>query len=312
MASSGRAVEGTATAARLGRAHALHRLPDHQLAPLAAAYATHTRALRRQVLVGVSIALLCAALAAHVAEVDPHILYEKIGGFTSYVDRILKLDSGARVWTNVGDWYWGWKRWLGLLGDTILISYLGTALGTGGALLITFGASANLGRNRLLRFGILRLFEFCRTVPDLVFALIFVVAFGLGPLPGVLALAIHSTGALGKQFTEVVENIDMKPVDGVEASGGGFVSMVRFAVLPQIAPNIVSYALLRFEINVRAATVMGFVGAGGIGEDLLEAIRKFYYSDVSAIVAMLILTVFVIDIATGHVRRRLTSREGHA
>jgi phosphonate transport system permease protein len=103
--------------------------------------------------------------------------------------------------------------------------------------------------------------EFSRTVPELVFALIFVVAFGLGPMAGVLAIAIHTMGALGKLFAEVVENIDMKPIDGVVATGANWVQKIRFAVLPQVLSNFTSYALLRFEINGRGAAVLGFVGA---------------------------------------------------
>jgi phosphonate transport system permease protein len=154
--------------------------------------------------------------------------------------------------------------------------------------------------------------EFCRTVPDIVFALIFVIAFGLGPMAGVLAIAIHSIGALGKQFSEIVENIDMKPVEGVRSTGASWISCKRFAVLPQVAAGFAGYTLLRFEINVRGASVMGFVGAGGIGQELVVAIRKFYYSDVSAILLMIVLTVFVIDIGTGWIRGRLFGKDRHA
>jgi phosphonate transport system permease protein len=153
------------------------------------------------------------------------------------------------------------------------------------------------------------LLEFARTVPGIVFALIFVIAFGLGPMAGVLAIAIHSTGALGKQFSEIVENADMKPVEGVHSTGASWVSCMRFAVLPQVVAGYASYALLRFEINVREASVMGFVGAGGIGQELVVAIRKFYYSDVSAILVTIIITVFIIDIATGWLRGRLFGKE---
>ena len=149
-----------------------------------------------------------------------------------------------------------------------------------------------------------RSLEFCRTVPDIVFALLFVYALGLGPFPGVLAIAIHTVGALGKQFAEVVENIDMKPVDGIRATGATWVEEIRFAVIPQVLSNFVSYTLLRFEINVRGASVMGFVGAGGIGKELLSSIRQFYYSDVSAILLMIIVTVFVIDLLTERLRHR--------
>ena len=170
-----------------------------------------------------------------------------------------------------------------------------------------FFAAANVAPSRFLRMVVRRFCELCRTVPELVFALVFVIAFGLGPVAGVLAVAIHTVGALGKLFAEVVENIDMKPVEGISSTGASWVQTVRFAVLPQVMPGFASYGLLRFEINVRGAAVMGFVGAGGIGTDLMVAIRKFYYSDVSAILLLIIATVMVIDLVTerlGDERRR--------
>jgi phosphonate transport system permease protein len=177
------------------------------------------------------------------------------------------------------------------------------------AFVLNFLAAANTAPSPSLRFIVRRLLEFARTVPGIVFALIFVIAFGLGPMAGVLAVAIHSTGALGKQFAEIVENADMKPVEGIRSTGASWVSCMRFAVLPQVATGYASYALLRFEINVREASVMGFVGAGGIGQELVVAIRKFYYSDVSAILLMIILTVFVIDMGTGWMRGRLFGKD---
>jgi phosphonate transport system permease protein len=146
-------------------------------------------------------------------------------------------------------------------------------------------------------------------VPDIVFALIFVVAFGLGPLPGVLALAIHTTGALGKLFAEVVENVSLKPIEGLAATGATWIGQIRFGVLPQVLSNFASYALLRFEINVRGAAVIGFVGAGGIGEELIVAIRKFYYADVSAILVMIVVCVMAIDLVSERLRHRLLTLE---
>ena len=178
------------------------------------------------------------------------------------------------------------------------------------AFVLNFLAAENTSPRRWLSFVVRRLLEFARTVPSIVFALIFVIAFGLGAIAGVLAIAVHSTGALGKLFSEVVENADMKPVEAVRATGAGWVSCMRFAVLPQVIAGYASYALLRFEINVREASVMGFVGAGGIGQELIEAIRKFYYSDVSAILVTIIVTVFVIDIGTGWLRGRLFGGNG--
>ena len=151
------------------------------------------------------------------------------------------------------------------------------------AFALNFFAAQNTSPAPWLRFVIRRLLEFCRTVPDIVFALIFVIAFGLGPMAGVLAIAIHSTGALGKLFSEIVENIDMKPVEGVRVDRRKLAVLHALCRVAAGAAGFVSYALLRFEINVRGASVMGFVGAGGIGQELVVAIRKFYYSDVSAI-----------------------------
>ena len=178
------------------------------------------------------------------------------------------------------------------------------------AFVLNFLAAENTSPAPWLRFAVRRLMEFCRTVPDIVFALIFVIAFGLGPMAGVLAIMIHSVGALGKLYSEIVENIDMKPVEGVRSTGASWISCIRFAVVPQVAAGFASYTLLRFEINVRGASVMGFVGAGGIGQELVVAIRKFFYSDVSAILLMIIVTVFVIDIATGWARGRLFGKAG--
>ena len=285
--------------------HAVVRLPDRQLAAALAAYRVAARAKRVQFAIAAAVLVVLIGLAAIQAEVDPHTFFAKIGGFSSYFDRLMTLDSGARVWTDPVSWFWSLKRTLRLIGETILMAYVGTLTGAVGALAFNFLASPNLTGNSAVVFATRRFLEFCRTVPDVIFALVFVVAFGLGPLAGVLALAIHSTGALGKQFFETTENIDMKPVEGLRASGASWIETVRFAALPQVLASFASFALLRFEINVRGATVLGFVGAGGIGQDLMEAIRKFYYSDVSAILVVIILVVVAIDIGTGYLRRAL-------
>ena len=251
-------------------------------------------------------ALIVAAIGA---EVNLRTFFKFFGNFVSYFDRIFTLEDGARVWTNPAEWFWGWHKWLWLLGETILISYVGTLMGAVLAFALNFFAAQNTSPAPWLRFTVRRLLEFARTVPGIVFALIFVIAFGLGPMAGVLAIAIHSTGALGKLFSEIVENADMKPVEGVRSTGASWLSCMRFAVLPQVSAGYASYALLRFEINVREASVMGFVGAGGIGQELVVAIRKFYYSDVSAILVTIIVTVFIIDIGTGWMRGRLFGKE---
>jgi phosphonate transport system permease protein len=279
------------------------------MAVLAGAYQAAVAEKRRRTYIGVVLLLALVWLAGWIGEVRPVVFAENIGKFTEYFARLSRLDSGALVVTDPVEWFWGLKKWLRLMGETLLIAYIGTVLGAIGGFLLCFAAARNLTRSHVARILSRRFLEFCRTVPELVFALIFVVAWGLGPLPGILALAIHTMGALGKLFSEVVENIDMKPVDGVTATGGNGVQAIRFAVLPQVLSNFVSYGLLRFEINVRGAAVMGFVGAGGIGQDLIEAIRKFYYSDVSAILVLLIVTVAVIDLVTERIRHALIGRD---
>lgn len=252
------------------------------------------------------------ALSGVSAEVSLPKLFANIGNFTSYFYRLLHLDSGAWVWSDPVEWFWGLKRWLRLLGETLLMAYVGTALGAAGAFVVSFLAAANVAPGRWTRIVLRRFCELCRTVPQLVFALIFVIAFGLGPVGGVLAIVIHTFGALGKLFAEVVENIDMKAVEGVASTGAPWSAAMRFGALPQVMSNFVSYALLRFEINVREAAVVGFVGAGGIGTDLLEAIRKFYYSDVSAILVLIVITVALIDTLTGILRHRFIGLEARS
>jgi phosphonate transport system permease protein len=285
-------------------------LPDRQLDALREAYRRAGRAKRLRAIVGAACLVVLIGLSAVQTEVDLKTFLAKIGGFTSYFDRMATLDSGARVWTDPAAWFWSFKRSARLIGETILMAYVGTLTGAICAFALNFIASPNLTGRAWLVFAARRLLEFCRTVPDIVFALIFVVAFGLGPLPGVLALALHTAGALGKQFFETTENIDMKPVEGLRSVGASYVQTVRYAALPQVLASFASFALLRFEINVRGATVLGFVGAGGIGQDLMEAIRKFYYSDVSAILVLIIAVVMTIDISTQYLRKALMTEGG--
>jgi len=284
-------------------------LPEQQLAALNAAYDQAVARRRLRLLLGVVVFAAALLLAAIGAEVNLRTLFTYFGNFVSYFDRILTLDNGQRVWTDVGEWLWGWRKWLKMLGETLLISYVGTLIGATFAFVLNFFAAENTSPAPWLRFTVRRLLEFARTVPGIVFALIFVIAFGLGPMAGVLAIAIHSTGALGKLFSEIVENADMKPVEGIRSTGASWLSCMRFAVVPQVTAGYASYALLRFEINVREASVMGFVGAGGIGQELVVAILKFYYSDVSAILLTIIVTVFIIDITTGWLRGHLFGKE---
>ena len=284
-------------------------VPPARLEVLLADYQREVARRRRLSLLVLAILAILIAIAGHFGEVDLDNLVKNISNFTSYFGRIVPKLTYANFGADVADWYWNIAGWLKLLLDTVLIAYLGTLIGAGGAFMFAFFAAANLAPGNVLRWSIKRIFEFCRTVPDLVFALMFVSAFGLGPLAGILAIAIHSFGTLGKLFTEAIENIDMRPVEGVRSTGSRFVEMVRFGALPQVMSVFASYSLLRFEINVRSGSVVGMVGAGGIGQDLFVAIRKFYYSDVSAILLMIIVSVAIIDLVTERIRHRLSGRD---
>ena len=288
----------------------LQTLPERQLEPLAKAYRDAVRAKRMQLALGLGLALGLLGLAAWTTQFDALLLAANADRLSSYFVRIFHLENGALAWTDPVEWFWGVLpeyncRWLWSLWDTLLIAYLGTLFGTLGGFLLCFMASTNLGRSRVHVFLARRALEFFRSVPEIVFAMIFVAAFGLGALAGVLALSIHTMGALGKLFSDAVENIDMRPVDGLIATGATWWETNRYAVLPQVLPNFTSYVLWRFENNVRGASVMGLVGAGGIGQDLMEYIRKFYYSDISALLVLIVSLVVIIDILTGRLRHYL-------
>jgi phosphonate transport system permease protein len=285
---------------------------DHLIDLLMRQYDVTVTSRRKNVLFGALAVAVAVYVAGWMAEVDIALFLQNVHKFPNYIGRIFTLDSGPAsgsfVLNDVTGWFWGLSKWTWKLLETMLIAYVATVLGAVGGFFLCFLAASNLGVSRPVIFVTRRVLEFCRTVPDLVFALIFVLAFGLGPMAGVLALAVHTLGALGKLFYEVLENIDQKPVEGLIANGGSWTKTMRFAVLPQVMANFLSYGLLRFEINVRGASVMGFVGAGGIGQDLIEAIRKFYYPDISAMLVMIIVIVATIDLLAERVRHRFIAQ----
>ncbi|MBI1206358.1 MAG: phosphonate ABC transporter, permease protein PhnE [Azospirillum sp.] len=148
-----------------------------------------------------------------------------------------------------------------------------------------------------------RLMDAARAVHELVFAMLFVVAVGLGPFAGVLALWVHTTGILAKLFSEAVEAIDPRPVEGIRATGATRLQEVIYGVIPQVMPLWISFALYRFESNVRSATVLGVVGAGGIGMVLWEYIRGFYYGETAAVLIIIIASVTLLDVLSQRLRK---------
>jgi phosphonate transport system permease protein len=148
-----------------------------------------------------------------------------------------------------------------------------------------------------------RLMDMCRSINELVFAMLFVVAVGLGPFAGVLALWVHTTGILAKLFAEAVEAIDPQPVEGVRATGARGIEEIVYGVIPQVLPLWVSFSFYRFESNVRSASVIGLVGAGGIGQLLWEIIRAFQFQQTCAVMLIIVGAVIVIDAASQQLRR---------
>jgi phosphonate transport system permease protein len=184
---------------------------------------------------------------------------------------------------------------MGLWG-TLLAAIVGAPLGILGA--------ANICPKWLVS-PVRRLMDAMRAINEIVFALIFVVAVGLGPFAGILALFVHTAGTLGKLFSEAVESIESGPVEGIRATGAGKIQEILFGVIPQVLPLWISYTLYRFEANVRSASVLGIVGAGGIGVSLYQSFTAFQYQQVCAILLILIITVSCIDALSSKVRSQL-------
>ena len=212
-------------------------------------------------------------------------------------------------WATLGGdlavWFARWQIWAVLLLETVLIAFMATVFGVVGGFVLSFPASRNLSPNGWVLWLSRRYLEIARTVPELVFAPIFVFCFGVGPLAGVLAIGLHTAGSLGKLYSEANENIDMRPLDGVKAAGGSWFDQMRYGVVPQVLPNVLSYTLLRFEINVRASSIIGYVGAGGLGQEFRTAMSYQEYTDLSALFVIILVTVIVIDRGSEALRHRV-------
>ena len=203
-----------------------------------------------------------------------------------------------------------WRSYLDLMLESVQMAVWGTVLSV--ALGVPFGllSSNNIAPGWIV-FPIRRLMDAFRAINELVFALIFVAAVGLGPLAGVLALTIHTTGVLAKLFSEAVEAIDPRPVEGIRATGASRLQEIFYSVIPQVLPLWISLSLYRFESNVRSATVLGIVGAGGIGMSLSEALRGFEYAAGASILLIILVTVSLLDILGTLQRKVVIDGEGH-
>jgi phosphonate transport system permease protein len=195
-----------------------------------------------------------------------------------------------------------WKMYVQEMVVTLQIAVWGTALAVVSAVPLGLLASSNITPWWIYQ-PVRRVLDSFRAINEMVFAMLFVVAVGLGPFAGVLALWIHTAGTLAKLFSEAVEAIDPQPVEGIRSTGASALHEIVYGVIPQVMPLWISYTLYRFEANVRSASVVGMVGAGGIGVVLWEIIRGFQYAETAAVMIIIIVTVSLIDVVSARIRK---------
>lgn len=243
------------------------------------------------------------------------LLWAVIFGLLAWSWAPVEMHKGINVftdWRNMAEYASGfmrpdfaqWRIYLGEMVETVQIAVWGTALAVVVGTPLAILASSNVCPQWIVQ-PVRRLMDACRAINEIVFALLFVVAVGLGPFAGVMALAIHNIGIIAKLYSEAVEAVDPRPVEGIRATGAMRLQEVIFGIVPQVMPLWSSYTLYRFETNVRSATVLGIVGAGGIGHSLYENIRSFLYAETAAIIIIIVLTVSLIDLLSAQLRKLL-------
>jgi phosphonate transport system permease protein len=191
--------------------------------------------------------------------------------------------------------------------ETINIATVATLIGAAAGLVLSLLATRGLARWPRLIPVFRRMMDIMRAVPEIVIALVLIFVMGGGPVPAMIAIAIHTAGALGKMYSEVAENADLKSVEGLESTGATWVQRMWLGVLPQVAPNYLSYTILRFEINIRASAILGFVGAGGLGYELRNAMSwgPGLFDEAVAIFILLFSTIVIFDLISSNYRNRL-------
>ena len=286
--------------------------PRGAAARFEAEYAAYRRSSRLHALLFGAAFVVCVVAAGITAKFDLLTLIHGLPRTTDFLVKLVPPIAATTFAHDVADWYWDIWRWLDSLLNTLLMAYLATVLGTAIGGFLSFFAARNLARHYATYWVMRRVLEIARTVPDIVWALLFIIAFGIGPLAGILAMTVHTIGAQGKLFAEVNENISPLPIDGIRAAGGSWFEEIRFAVLPQVIPNYLSYTFWRLELNVRSATIVGFVGAGGIGHDLFTSIQLLYFGDAGAILLIVVATIMIIDMVSEKFRHSAIGKASFA
>ena len=198
-----------------------------------------------------------------------------------------------------------WQSWIKPLWDTLAMSIAGTALAVVLSLPLALMAAPNTTPHPVIYRLVRTLMAAMRSVPEIIFGIIFVAAVGFGALPGVLALALHSTGMVAKFYAETIEHVDPKPIEAARASGASLGQIITHAVLPQVLPQLADITIYRWEYHFRASAVLGIVGAGGIGFELMAALRLIKYDEVSAILLTILACVVLVDSTGAALRRKL-------
>lgn len=213
---------------------------------------------------------------------------------------VLSFMFPPHVWTDARSW----AEIARGLGETLSMAFLGTILGALFAFPLAFLGAKNINRLPILRFTLRRGFDMIRALETLILALVFIRAFGLGPLAGVLAIAVGEVGVLAKLYAEAIENTSNRPIEGVVAAGGSRPQAIRIGLLPQVWPVLLSITLYNFESNVRSGTILGIVGAGGIGFLLSDRIGAYRWDEAWSIIFLIIAMVYLIDWLSGLIRAR--------
>ena len=231
------------------------------------------------------------------------------GGFWDGLVQVLDFPSEvlSEAWEKIGLMPGNLVAFLPSLMETINIAAAATLLGAISAIFLSLLSTRGLARWPSFIPVFRRYMDIMRAVPEIVIALVLIFVLGGGPIPAMIAIALHTVGALGKLFSEVNENADLKPVEGLQSVGAGWMQRMWIGIIPQVAPNFLSYALLRFEINIRASAILGFVGAGGIGYDLRNAISwgQGKYDEAAAIFLLLFLAIVLVDQFSSMMRNKL-------
>ncbi|WP_309665623.1 phosphonate ABC transporter, permease protein PhnE [Tabrizicola sp.] len=260
---------------------------------------------RKRMYGGILLVLFIAVFASGWVLAD----HRNAGGFWNGLPQIDDFAGEvlSEAWTNRANLPALFVEFLPSLIETINIAAVSTLIGGLMAVVLSLLSTRGLARWPRLIGVFRRSMDALRAIPEIVIALVLIYILGGGPVPAVIAIALHTGGALGKLFSEVAENADLKPVEGLASVGATWGQRMWLGVLPQVAPNWLSYALLRFEINVRASAILGFVGEGGIGHDLKLAMQwgQGRYDQVVAIFILLFFTIFVIDRFSDRYRNRL-------